>query len=341
MLTFSQRFLILTLISLISISTVQGIIAPIRVSPDNSVMLLSSDEIKLKFEQVDLYFHPLGIWLIEYEAILENIRAMPIKQQVSFPSCFDIRMIENDLCCDKFENFHVYVNNKKVQNINYLVKCMNYLETTGAKWEMDDGSGIGFLNTWELNFAAEEIKKIKITFNFNVNKPPVNFDPNNKESWYLDSMEWIKTEYSTRKQNDFKLPLNLGSFWAFYPDSIIIRTYLAKDWLRVVDYSNRNYNKGYITRYEFSEPFGFYSPPEVALQTPTMEELQKMTMVELKILKNSFVAKYGKIFKNKTLDLFFSYQPWYFENPDFHLWLLTEWDIKNIKLIHNVENNLN
>ena len=214
---------------------------------------------------------------------------------------------------------------------------MNYVKSTGTEWELGDGSGVGFLNTWELNFEPEEVKTIKISFCINVNKPPVNFDTNNGESWYTDSMEWIKSEYESREQNDFKLHLSLGSFWAFYPDSIVIQTFLADDWLNLSDVSKREYKKEHITRYEFSEPFGFCSPPQVLSKTLTIEDLQNMTTAEIDILKSSFPAKYGKVFNSKTLNTFFSCQPWYFENPDFHPWLLTDWDIENLKVIQEFE----
>jgi len=339
MFKFFLSLKIFLIINLFISTNVSGIIAPIEISPDKSVILLSSQEIKLSYEQIDLYHHPLGIWLIEYEAVLENNRIIPVKQQVGFPSGFDIRMIEKDMYCDQFENFQVFVNDIKIKDVKYLTKCTNYVEITGIEWTMDDGSGIGFLNTWELNFLPEEIKKIKITFSFNLSKPPVGFDTENKESWYVESMEWIKTDYSEREQNAFKLPLSLGSFWVHYPDSILIRTYLANDWLRVIDKSKRKYKDEFITRYEYSEPYGFYSPPEINLISPTIDELEKMTRVELKILKNSFVAKYGKIFKSRTMNLFFSYQPWYSKNPNFNLWYLTDWDIENLKFVHEFENN--
>ena len=84
-------------------------------------MLVSCDEINLKFEQIELYHHPIGIWLVDYEAILKNERTMSIKQSVGFPSGFDLRMIEKDLYCDQFDNFQVSANNQKIQPINYLV----------------------------------------------------------------------------------------------------------------------------------------------------------------------------------------------------------------------------
>jgi hypothetical protein len=335
-----QRLLILLSIILLNTSIAYSIIAPIRFTANHNVLLVSCDEINLKFERIELYHHPIGIWLVNYEAILKNDRSLPIKQMVGFPSGFEMREIDNDLYCDQFDNFQVLENNTKIQSIKYFVRCMNYVETTGSKWELDDGSGVGFLNTWELDFEPEESKTIKITFCINVNKPPMNFDTNNGESWYTDAMEWIKSEYESREQNHFQLPLNLGSFWRFYPDSINIRTYLADDWLSVIDLSKREYKKEHITHYEFSEPFGFYSPPQVYSKTLSSEELQKMTRAELKILKNSFPAKYGRTFNNKMLNSFFIDQPWYFENPDFHPWLLTDWDIENIKVIHEFEKNL-
>lgn len=332
-----NRLIILIFIILLTNSIAFSIIAPIRTTANNNVILVSCDDIILKNEQIELYHHPIGIWLVDYKAILKNNKTETLKQLVGFPSGFEVRMIDNELYCDKFDNFQAFENSEIIESIIFLVCCTNYVETTGSEWELDDGSGIGFLNTWELNFEPEETKTIRITFSINVNKPPVNFDTENGESWYTDAMEWIKSEYETREQNDFQLPLNLGSFWMFYPDSISIQAYLAEDWFNVTDESNREYKKEHITRYEFSEPFGFYSPPPVKSKILTIEDLQGITGNELNIIKNAFHAKYGKIFENKLLNSFFANQQWYFENPGFHPWLLTDWDLENLKVIYDFE----
>ncbi len=313
-----------------------GLIAPIRQTGNNKVQLCSCDEIKMESEIINFYHHPLGIWLVTYETTLRNITANSQSLQVGFPSGSDVRVIEGELICDYFENFKVFVNDKPLSKINYLVKCADYTDATGTVWTLGDGTGTGFLNTWKLNFKPDEVKRIKITFSFVVTKPPVIYNPNNQQSWYQDTMNWIKTEYSTKDQNQFKLPINLGSFWAFYPDSIVMRTYFANDWLKVVKPEQREYDQKNISRYEFSEPFGFYSPPEVYLTPPTEAELKKMTRTELTLLKYSFPAKYGKPFESSSLKLFFENQPWYALNPEFHSWYLTDWDIENIQFIDRI-----
>ncbi|MCD4666114.1 MAG: YARHG domain-containing protein [Bacteroidales bacterium] len=340
MTSFFKRATAIVIFFFLIITNVYGVIAPVKKVEKNSVILLSSEEIKLVFEQIDLYHHPLGIWLVEYQATLQNTRAQSVSQPVGFPSGFDVRMIEGNLYCDYFEKFQVFVNNKKIKKINFLVKCPNYVETTDTEWSMDDDNGIGFLNTWKINFKPEEEKTIKITFCFIVTKPPLIYDSKNKETWYVESMNWIKADYSSREQNQFKLPLSLGSFWAFYPDSILIRTYLAKEWVKIVEKTERSYEDKFITRYEFSEPFGFYSPTEIYLTSPTIDQLQNMSKTELKLLKNSFFAKFGRPFKNATLKLFFTHQPWYSENPNYNNWYLTDWDIDNIKSVHKFKKQL-
>ena len=322
---------------LITYQNLFSLITPIRTSSDKTVILAPCDEIKLVYEQIDLYHHPLGIWLITYEATLENLRVQSVSQMVCFPSGFDIRMVERDLICDYFENFRVFVNDQEVKNIQFLIKCSNFVKATGIEWTMDDEAGTGFVNTWLLHFKPEEMKHIKITFSFIVKKPPIVYNPNNHSSWYRDLMNWLKQDYSMREENQFKLPINLGSFWALYPDSMVIRSYFAHEWLKIVNPEERVYPDENIVKYEFSEPYGFYSPPSVELVSPTTKELTKMSKTELFILKNSFVAKYGKSFKNHSLKLFFNHQPWYSPNPYFHVWYLNEWDIDNIKMINEFE----
>ncbi len=325
---------------MLTFSKANALIGPVRILPSGNVLLVPNEDIKLTEEYIELYHHPLGIWFVECRVLLQNIRSQEIIQLVGFPSGFDMRMIEGDLYCDQFENFKVRVSNKEMTQIDFMTKCPNYMETTGTQWSVDDGSGIGFLNTWKLNFKPEQAKWITVSFSFIVKKTPPIYNPDNKEPWYVDLINWIKQDYSTREENQFQLPLNIGSFWAFYPDSIVIRSYIANDWLKIIDKPNRIYNKELIVRSEFSEPVGFYSPPEIILNSLSVDQLQNMSSTELILLRNSFFAKYGKKFETAIIKKYFNAQPWYAENPNYYNWYLTQWDIDNIKLIWEYEKNL-
>jgi hypothetical protein len=329
-------FCMLAFIFIISING-YALIGPVRVLPSGNVLLVPSDEIKLSEEYIDLYHHPLGIWLVEYRALLKNLRYQEIMRPVGFPAGFDVRLIEGELCCDRFENFKVFVDDQQVSGINFMVKCSNYVETTGIKWSADDGSGVGFLNTWELKFKPDEKKWIKVTFCFIVKKVSQVYNPAIKDSWYIDQLNWLKQDYAMREENNFQLPLNIGSFWAFYPDSMIIWTYIADEWLKPFNISEQKYQRGMIKSSEFSEPVGFYSPPEVPFDTLTVKQIQSMSPTELILLRNSFFAKYGMSFQNAILQRYFDAQPWYKENPAYQSWYLTQWDIDNIQLISEFE----
>ena len=322
-------------------SKAYALIGPVRILPSGNVLLVPNEDIKLTEEHIELYHHPLGIWFVECRVLLQNLRSQEIVQPVGFPSGFDMRMIEGDLYCDRLENFKVRVSNQEMTQIDFMTKCPNYVETTGTQWSVDDGSGIGFLNTWTLNFKPEQAKWITVSFSFIVKKAPPIYNPHNKESWYVDLINWIKQDYSKREENHFQLPLNIGSFWAFYPDSIVIRSYIANDWLKVIDKPKRIYNKEFIIRSEFSEPVGFYSPPEIILNSLSVDQLQNMSSTELILLRNSFFAKYGKKFETAIIKKYFNAQPWYAESPNYYNWYLTQWDIDNIKLIWGYEKNLN
>lgn len=327
-------FLWLILIIIMTSHNGYTLVGPVRTLPSGNVLLVPNDEIKLTEEHIDLYHHPLGIWLVEYRALLKNLRFQEIIQTVGFPSGFDVRMIEGDLYCDRFENFKVVVDDQKIDEINFLTRCSNYVETTGAQWSVDDGSGIGFLNTWKLKFEPDEATWITITFSFIVKKAPPIYNPDINESWYVDLINWVHQDYSMRDENYLQLPVNIGSFWAFYPDSFTIRTYIADDWFKVIDKNKRNYKKEFIKNFEYSEPVGFYSPPAVTLDTLTIGKIKMMSRTQLVLLKNSFLAKYGKKFNTDLLNRYFTAQPWYRENPEYNNWYLTQWDIDNIKLIN-------
>ncbi|MDZ7342616.1 MAG: YARHG domain-containing protein [candidate division KSB1 bacterium] len=329
------------LLSLILITSAHSLVGPIRSSENGNVIFVSSEEIKLVTETLELYHHPLGIWLVEYQAQLHNMQSREVTQMVGFPAGNDLRLIEGDLYCDRYEKFRVFVNDREISRIELMRRCSNYVKSTGTQWSTDEAAGIGFLNTWELKFKPEETKWITVTFNYIVKKAPAIYQPNVKEAWYVDLMNWLRDDYAARQENQLSLPISIGSFWSFYPDSIVIRTYVAKDWLRMVDKQDRIYATDYIKRFEFGEPVGFYSPPDIALESVTLEQLQKLSQKELIVLRNSFFAKYGRKFDVDWLRKYFQNQPWYSENPAYHNWYLTPWDLENIKFIHQYENRIN
>jgi len=314
-----------------------GLIGPVRVLPSGNVLLVPCDDIKLSNQQIELYHHPLGIWLVEYRARLKNLRSHDVTRAVGFPAGFDVHNIQESFYCDRFENFKVVCDDQPVDSINFMVKCPNYQQTTGISWSMDDGSGIGYLNTWQLQFQPEQEKWITITFNFVVTKPAPIYDPDNHEQWYLDLLNWVKQDYENRQENDFQLPVNIGSFWAFYPDSMTIRTYLATDWFRIVDKKDRTYQKEWVKRFEYSEPVGIYSPPELPRDTLSVAQLEDMSTTKLILLKDAFFAKYGKKFKNPLIQKYFNAQPWYSETSGFHSWYLSTWDKENIRIIDSYQ----
>jgi hypothetical protein len=337
MIKIFKGFFILFAIFWAMVQNTFALIGPVRILPSGSVLLVSSEDIKMTREKIELYHHPLGIWLVECEVLLQNLRAQEMSVPVGFPAGFDIRLVEGDLYCDRFDNFQVFENNQKVSDLNFMQKCANYVETTGTQWSVDDGAGIGFLNTWIIKFRTDESKRIKITFHFIVKKPPVVFNPNIKETWYSDLMNWMREDYSYRQENHFALPINIGSFWAFYPDTLTIRSYIASDWFDIVKESDRSYQKDFVKQYEFSEPVGFYTPPEIALDSLSINQLQEISATKLIILRNSFFAKYGRKFEVSWLKQYFEKQPWYQENRNYHNWYLTQLDLDHIKKIYQFE----
>ncbi len=58
---------------------------------------------------------------------------------------------------------------------------------------------------------------------------------------------------------------------------------------------------------------------------------------DLRILRNEIFAKRGQVFKDPKLQKYFSSQPWYVQNPDFKIEMLTEVELKNITIIKNEE----
>lgn len=338
MIRIITHLIILSVVFLMPLQQAFALIGPVRILPSGAVLLVSSENIKMIQEKIELYHHPLGIWLVECDVLLQNIRSYEISRPVGFPAGLDIRLVEGDLYCDQFENFQVFENDQKISQVNFMKKCTNYVETTGTQWSNDDGAGIGFLNTWNLKFKPDETKRIKITFHFIVKKPPVVFNPNIKETWYSDLMNWVRKDYSNRDENYFALPINIGSFWAFYPDTLTICSYFSDNWFEIEDASKRSYPTDFVKQYEFSEPVGFYTPPEVVQDSLSIEQLQQLKPTKLIVLRNSFFAKYGRKFDVSWLRQYFEKQPWYQENPNYHNWYLTQWDLDHIKKIYQFEN---
>ncbi len=314
-----------------------ALLGPIRVLSSGQVLLVPNNDVKLSEEHIDLYHHPLGIWLVEYRGRFQNLTGRELVVPVGFPAGFDIRLIENNLHCDRFENFKAWIDTSRVMDIQLMVRCTNYVASTECRWRDADGSGIGFLNTWELKFKPYAEHWVTVSFSFIVKRMPPIYNPDIDESWYRDLMNWLKTDYAQREENDFELPLNIGSFWAFYPDSMVIRTYLAQDWLKIVAKSDRKFPPHFIKKLEYGEPVGCYSPPEVAMDTLSVEQLATMTPTELTLLRNAFFAKYGQSFQSAIVKKYFMAQPWYAESPNYHDWYLTRWDLENIKRILEAE----
>ncbi len=333
-----QRKLIGAMIAWMAVfSQAYALLGPIRVLPSGNVLLTPNNEVKLSEQHIELYHHPLGIWLVEYRARLQNLTGKALRLPVGFPAGFDVRLIENNLHCDRFENFKVWIDTKPMPDIQFLVQCANYVSATECQWRDADGSGIGFLNTWDLTFKPFEEHWVTVSFSFSVKRMPPIYNPNITDGWYLDLMNWLKSDYAQREENNFQLPLNIGSFWAFYPDSLVIRTYPAQEWLKIVPQSDRKYSSQFIKKLEYGEPVGCYSPPEVPLDTLSIDRLTAMTATELTLLRNAFFAKYGKRFQNPLIDKYFTAQPWYSQNTHYHDWYLTPWDLANIKRIIEAE----
>ncbi|MFZ5515547.1 MAG: YARHG domain-containing protein [Candidatus Zhuqueibacterota bacterium] len=341
MVFFRGLILVLLGISFFYPQPAVGLIGPVRPLSNRQVMFVACDEIKLVHQELELYHHPLGIWIAEYQAHFQNLQNHVIYHRVAFPAGFDVQMIEGQEYCDRFEQFQVFVNDKPVTNINKMVPCTNYVSTTGVQWSVEIESGVGYVNVWDLNIQPEEKLIVKVTFSFIVKKPPSIYDPTNQETWYIDLMRWVRQDYEARPENHFQFPMSIGSFWAFYPDDYEIRTYVGADWFNIMEKEKRIYEESLVKRFEYSEPVGIYTPPELELHGPTEAELQTMTREQLIILRNSFFAKYGRKFDIPWLRDYFMVQPWYYENPGYDNWLLTGLDIEAMKLVQAAEKNLN
>jgi len=334
----SYSFFIVVMIITLSSYNVYGLISPVQRDENQNPALTNCEDIRLVSQKITLYHHPLGIWQITCCSDFVNLYPKPVSLEMGFNSGYDIGMIEGELYCDEFKNFNVLINGEKYHRVKLKETCPNYVERIGMFWTNDDRSGIGYLNTWQVDFRPEEKKQITVTYNFIVTKPGIKYDPQNKEQWYSEQMSWVKHEYNKKAENDFILPLNMGSFWAISVDSVILKTYFSKEWLQIEDQEHLVYEPQHVVIYTYCEPVGFYSPPPNELIPLSEDDLKNKTSTELVLLRNSFFAKYGRQFSIDWLKLFFKKQPWYYQNPDYDNWYLTDFDIANIKFIHNYEN---
>ncbi|MBN2010507.1 YARHG domain-containing protein [candidate division KSB1 bacterium] len=335
--TFRIRSILITGLILFFWSSAFALIGPVKRNELNEPALTNCSQIKLVKQNIELYHHPLGIWLVTCTSLLKNQAPRVIDQEVACTSGFDIGMTGTDMYCDEFKNFRVFIDGLEITSIKFLEQCPNYVDRIGMEWTNNDNTRIGFVNTWPIHFEADEEKTITVSFSFIVKLPSVDFQPEIKDSWYIEQMDWLKQEYSKRDENDFKLPLCMGSLWALYVDTLSIQTYISDNWLIVEPYERQKADRKHNTLFTYSEPLGFYSPSDVQLNVLTDQDVKDMSTTEIQLLRNSFFAKYGRPFENNLLKLYFKKQPWYWERSNYDNFYLTDWDVENIKFLHDQE----
>ena len=72
----------------------------------------------------------------------------------------------------------------------------------------------------------------------------------------------------------------------------------------------------------------------------TLEEVRQLSLRDLRLLRNTIYARRGRTFKSEILRDHFSGMEWYKPVPDYTDKLLTKNDVRNIAMIHSVENEL-
>ena len=332
-----KNIVLLIIFLLILSNEATALVSPVRRNKFNKPLLTNCEEVKLISQKTDLYHHPLGIWIVKSRSILQNLYAKEISMEVGFISGFDVELIESEMISNEFKNFDVKINGHQIEEISRKECCPNFQDRIGMTWTSDDGTASGFLDTWSLNFKPEEKVTIDISFSFVVKKPPVNFNADNNEQWYNELMTWMRMEHAKREENEFVLPLNMGSFWALSVDTLIVRTYVSNEWLTIE--SEDEIANSSIDIYEqyYTEPIDLFSPKPVELHLIKREDMEEMSDLELIVLRHSFYAKYGRVFDTEWLDLYFAEQPWYYKNPDYHNWFLSDFDIENLRKVYNYE----
>jgi hypothetical protein len=321
------------ILQLLVINHAFALICPVNRNNQNKPILFNCENIQLVKESVDLYHHPLGIWIYYYRCELKNLVDERIVQEVAFNSGYEIGNFQGQLYSDEFKNFRVIVDGTEFKAISMKEQCPNYGDRIGSDWSNNNYTSVGFLNTWTITFRPEEVKHIFIRCSFVIKKPPIIYNPEKKDLWYTEQMPWIRKQYQSRAENEFKFPLSMGSFWAFYPDTIKLTTYYSNNWLTIESPEQRDKNMTFTKIYAYSEPVGYYSPPDNETSVLTTDYLEKRSELELKLLQSSFLAKYGKSFTSKVMRIYFTDQPWYYEDANFNNWYLNELDVKNLEII--------
>lgn len=325
------------IIILIGSANLWALVSPIRRNNFAKPLLSNCEDIKLVSQATDLYHHPLGIWVVNSRSVFQNLYASHVTIEVGFMSGFDSELIDSELVPNEFKNFKVNIDGIECDSVIKNETCPNFTERIGITWTSNDGTGSGFLNTWQMSFEPEEKVIVDVSFSFIVKQPPVVFDAGNDEAWYNDLMIWMRREHAKREEHDFVLPLNMGSFWALSVDTLLVRTYISLNWLGMEAEEERSYAQNSVYAHYYTEPIDLYSPEPVQLLSVTEDELETMNATELTILRHSFFAKYGRIFDADWLNLYFRHQPWYGENPYYHNWYLSDFDIENLKRVYNFE----
>jgi hypothetical protein len=69
----------------------------------------------------------------------------------------------------------------------------------------------------------------------------------------------------------------------------------------------------------------------------TLEDLRKLSLRDLRMLRNSIYARRGRPFKSPIVRAHFRGMKWYQENPAYTDKLLSQTDVRNVRLIRSVE----
>jgi hypothetical protein len=72
----------------------------------------------------------------------------------------------------------------------------------------------------------------------------------------------------------------------------------------------------------------------------SVKELRKLSPRDLRLLRNTVYARRGRPFKSELLQAYFNQRPWYRADPEYTDARLTRTDLRNIKLIRSVEEEL-
>ena len=80
--------------------------------------------------------------------------------------------------------------------------------------------------------------------------------------------------------------------------------------------------------------------PTLLAEQLTLEQIDEMSRRDLRLLRNSIYARYGRPFKSIVLQQYFSGKVWYQRNEAFTEAMLVEVDKRNIKLVQSMEDRL-